>query len=154
MKNLVFIFLFVVSTQVLAAPAKNMADALEGKWLGFCSPQATSNTSKMCSYTFQKGAGVYQCEQFKDLRCSKKDSKSSSMAFHYTIQGSNQQNLKLSIEYTDRSDIRQEKSRTYITGDVLRMQVYEVFRMPESKEENLEAQGVIPFFEFTKAKSP
>jgi hypothetical protein len=151
MKSLIFGLLLVFAVQVNARP-KSMAEALEGKWIGFCSPQALSNTGKICHYTFQKDSGTYQCEYFKDLRCNKKDDKVTTVAFHYTIQGSNEQNLKLNIEFADRPDIRQEKSRAYITGSVLRLQVYEVFRLPDVKEENLDAQGVLPFFEFTKAK--
>ncbi len=151
MKNLVLVFLLLFSVQA-QAESKNMAADLEGKWLGFCSPDATKSTSKMCNYSFQKGVGEYQCNYFKDLRCTKKDSKSTMSTFRYSIQSSNEQNLKLNIEYNDRSDIRQEKSRAYITGKVLRMQMYEIFRLPDVKVEDLEAQGVIPFFEFTKAK--
>lgn len=153
MRVLVFIFslLMVTALQVHATAAAKSADSIEGKWLGFCSPQATSGTGKICNYTFNKGAGTYQCETFKDLRCTKKD-KSTSSSFRYTVQSSNEQNLKLNIEYNDREDIRQEKSRAYVTGDVLRLQMYEIFRLPDAKEENLEAQGVIPFFEFTKGK--
>src|SRR5437868_11947444 len=142
MKVLVLLFsLFMSTLQAHAAGAAKSADGIEGKWLGFCSPQASSGTGKICNYTFNKGAGTYQCDTFKDLRCSKKD-KSTSSSFHYTVQSSNEQNLKLNIEYNDREDIRQEKSRAYVTGDVLRLQMYEIFRLPDAKEENLEAQGV------------
>jgi hypothetical protein len=150
MRGLVLILLLLVSTAQVNADPKT-TDTLEGRWNGFCSPQATSNTGKICNYTFQKGTGTYQCDTFKDLRCTKKH-KSTSSAFRYTVQSSNEQNLKLNIEYNDREDIRQEKARAYVTGNVLRLQMYEIFRLPDAKEENLEAQGVIPFFEFTRGK--
>ncbi len=151
MKGFVLAFSLLVSALQANAVGPKSADGIEGKWLGFCSPQATSNTGKICNYTFQKGTGAYQCDTFKDLRCTKKD-KSVSSAFRYTVQSSNEQNLKLNIEYNDREDIRQEKVRAYVTGNVLRLQMYEIFRLPDAKEEDLEAQGVIPFFEFTKGK--
>jgi hypothetical protein len=159
MQNLVFLFLVFFVGFVSEAPAapKTLQESLDGKWQGFCTPIAAANTSRQCNYSFQKaGTGVYQCDYYKDLRCTStsKDSKTTSAPFRFTVSGGTEKTGKVNIEFIDRDDVRQEKSRFYITGEVLRVQVYEVLRMPEIKEENLEGQGVIPFFEFTKTKAP
>jgi hypothetical protein len=157
MQNLIFLFLLIFIGFVSEAPAaaKTLQESLDGKWQGFCSPNATANTSRMCAYSFQKkGTGTYQCDYYKDLRCTTKDSKTTTAAFGFTVSGGTEKTGKVNLDFVDREDVKQEKSRFYITGDVLRVQVAEIFRMPESKTEDLEAQGVIPFFEYTKVKKP
>lgn len=145
----------IASANPAAVKSKTMHESLIGKWLGFCSPHATTNTSRLCSYTFQKsGAGVYQCEHFTDLRCSGKADKVVNSAFNFKVFTEPDKTGRANIEFVDREDIRQEKSRMFLTGDTLRVQVYEVMRMPASAEEKLDVQGVIPFYEFTKVKVP
>lgn len=158
MRHFVILFIFCLAGVAQAASAeknKNMQDALIGKWLGFCSPQALTNSSRLCSYTFKKsGSGVYECEHFKDLRCSGKAEKVISSAFNFKVFTEPDKTGRANIEFIDREDIRQEKSRMYLTGDTLRVQVYEVMRMPAANEEKLDSQGVVPFYEFTKVKTP
>lgn len=132
---------------------KKINENFDGTWVGFCSPSATSGTSKLCTYVFKKdGSGDFSCEYFKDLRCTTKDTKTLKAGFKFMAIGVNEKDAKLNIDYADREDIRQEKARAFITGDVLRLQIYEVLRMPDVKDEKLEAQGVIPFFEFTRKR--
>lgn len=157
MRSLFFLFPFIFAGFVSAAPVatKTLQDSLDGKWQGFCSPLATTNTGRICTYSFLKnGSGTYQCDYYKDLRCTGKEAKTTTAPFQFTVSGGTEKTGKVSLDFLDRDDVKQEKSRFYITGDVLRVQVYEVFRLPEVKEENLEAQGVIPFFEYTKEKKP
>jgi hypothetical protein len=149
--------IYFVSVLILTsfAQAKTLQQSLEGKWQGYCSPNATEGTSKMCSYNFSKnGEGNYQCEQYKDLRCKAKAKKNLNNPFHYSVVQEHDKTGKVSLDYDELKDVKQEKHRVYITGDVLRVQTYEVVRLPSSanQAENLEAQGVIPFFEFTRAK--
>lgn len=139
------------SSAAKAAP-KNLQDVLEGKWTGYCSPQATTGTGRICHYNFQSNnTGSYRCEYYKDLRCETKDSKSTTAAFRYKAMGEGEKSGRVTIDFEDREDIQQEKSRVFVTGDVLRVQVYEVLRMP-ANEDKSEAQGVVPFFEYTKSK--
>ncbi|HEY8272414.1 MAG TPA: hypothetical protein VIG33_16095 [Pseudobdellovibrionaceae bacterium] len=156
MGHIIFLFLFTLmgSVSTASATAKSFQNLLEGKWQGFCSPQALTNTGRICAYTFQKsGSGTYQCDYYKDVRCTSKDSKSITSPFQFTVSGAGEKAGKVSLIFLDREDVKQEKSRFYITGDVLRVQVSEVFSAPEAKKEDLEAQGVIPFFEYTKVKT-
>jgi len=153
---LVFLLLFSMSANAgSASSARNSsAPSLEGKWLGFCMPNATAGTSSMCSYSFKIGSGSYQCDYFKDLRCATKDAKSTTASFRYSLRGGTPKTgpATVNIDYEDRTDIKQEKSRVFITGEVLRLQVYEVLRLPAEHDEKLDSQGVVPFFEFTKVK--
>jgi hypothetical protein len=157
MQNLIFLFLFIFAGFVSAASAapKTLQDTLDGKWQGFCLPQAETGTGRMCSYSFQKnGIGTFQCEYYKDLRCTSKGSKTTMAPLRFTVSAGTEKTGKVSLEFSDREDVKMEKSRFYVTGDVLRVQVYEVFRMPEGKDEKLEDQGVVPYFEYTKVKAP
>ncbi|MGZ3742215.1 MAG: hypothetical protein ACXWRE_00700 [Pseudobdellovibrionaceae bacterium] len=155
MRNLIFlaIFVFMIFGGQVSATGKTFQDHLEGKWQGFCTPQALTNTGKMCNYTFKKGgSGIYECDYYKDLRCSTRDQKTTTSIFQFTINGGDEKTVKVNLIFSNREDVKQEKSRFYITGEVLRVQVYEVFNMPETKKEDLESQGVIPFFEYTRVK--
>ncbi|WP_413289969.1 hypothetical protein [Bdellovibrio sp. HCB337] len=161
MQNFIFLCVFVLANFAYAgrspaasskATPKNLQEVLEGKWTGFCSPQATSGTGRICHYSFSKdGTGAYRCEYYKDLRCGTKDSKTTSAAFKYKAHGEGEKSGRVTVDFEDREDVQQEKSRVFVTGDVLRVQVYEVLRMPASTDQS-EAQGVVPFFEYTKAK--
>src|SRR5437868_6587289 len=105
MQNLIFLYILSFVSFAQAAP-KTLQDSIEGKWLGFCSPQANSNTGRICSYTFQKaGVGTYQCDYYKDLRCTTKDSKSTAAPFHYTASGTSDKIGKTNIEFNNREDI-------------------------------------------------
>lgn len=160
MKNIFLGFLIIFTAEVTMAGSgvtKPSNDILSGKWLGYCAPQADSKTSRMCSYTFKKdGSGTYQCDYYKDLRCATKDTKSTSSPFHFSIANGDGKTGKVNIEFSDREDVKEERSRYYISGDVLRFQVYQFMRLPaeskDTKEESSEAQGIVPFFEYTREK--
>jgi hypothetical protein len=149
MKWILFIAAFTFTN---FANAKSFIDSLEGKWVGFCSPLATSGTSKICTYTFKRSSGTYSCEFYKDLRCANKSSETSQIQFKYSVSQSQEKTGKVTLDFQDFKDVTQEKHGFFITGDVLRVQTYEVVRLPSSKSENLEAQGVVPFFEYTRSK--
>jgi len=154
MQKIFILFALVLGGIAQAARAKSFQDSLEGKWQGFCSPVAIAGTSKMCSYTFFKnGKGAYTCDYYKDLRCGEKEAKTTNMTFSYNLSQPTDKTAKVTLDYSSLDDdVKQEKHRFFITGNVLRVQTYEVVRLPSSKPENLEAQGVVPFFEYTRAK--